>query len=79
MKLKDYQWLDDHLVGGVKIECDCGNVFGRETLDGDGSNTIIACPKCKKHYKFYIAVRFVFESIGDKHESHSLQPLEPIE
>lgn len=64
MRIKSYQWLDDHLVGGVKIECDCGHVFEIDSLDGEhDADSIVECPECHRIEKFRISVSFIFEKI----------------
>ncbi len=63
MKIVKYQWLDERLVGGAKIECDCGFVFEKDTLDGDwDADTIVECPKCHKKEKFHVKIQFIFEN-----------------
>lgn len=64
MKIDAYEWLDDRLVGGAKIICDCGHVFKLDTLDGDwDADTIVECPKCNRKEKFQVHIQFIFEKI----------------
>lgn len=67
MKIETYEWLDDRLVGGAKIVCDCGHVFELDTLDGEGGldceSEIVECPKCKRKEKFHITIQMIFEKI----------------
>jgi hypothetical protein len=69
MKLISYSWVEGSVVGEAKIQCECGEVFEYDSLDGESysdpdSAQTVECPKCGITKKFRLHMEFIFEDVG---------------